>query len=167
MTRTSYWADPLPEDSEESLEHFGVKGMKWGVRKKRTGDTLSRVGKAAKSTGRAAAQVPKVVGHDIYRKASDRGQQMYEKGDVQKHHTIVRAVGRSVLYGLGSRAVGTALVFSGRYTTTAGKVIKAADIGHSILNSSLAANDTVRNMSLRAYEHDLRKANKTTSKKQS
>lgn len=30
MTFTSYWDDPL--DPKNDIEHFGVKGMKWGVR---------------------------------------------------------------------------------------------------------------------------------------
>ena len=38
---SSYWADPV--DSASDISHYGVKGMKWGVRKK-----SKRVGKAVK-----------------------------------------------------------------------------------------------------------------------
>mgnify|MGYP000462360948 CR=1 FL=1 len=37
----SYWADPV--DSASDISHYGVKGMKWGVRK-----NSKRVGKAVK-----------------------------------------------------------------------------------------------------------------------
>lgn len=42
--------EPLPEDIE-FLEHFGTKGMKWGVRKERRLDRAKRV--ASGNAGRA------------------------------------------------------------------------------------------------------------------
>lgn len=40
------------ELGEEFLEHFGTKGMKWGVRKQQAGGAAKSVGRAAKATGR-------------------------------------------------------------------------------------------------------------------
>lgn len=61
--------DALPEDE---LEHYGVLGMKWGVRKDRR--TGKRVGKPAKGTPRAKHSTPSVSPKSTSKpKAKSRG----------------------------------------------------------------------------------------------
>lgn len=38
-------------DEEEYLEHYGVKGMKWGVRRNRRAESLARVGRGEGTKG--------------------------------------------------------------------------------------------------------------------
>ena len=168
MSRQSYWAEPL-DDNNAALEHLGTKGMRWGVSKKPT--ALSRAGKMAKgmpkimgNAAKAVGNAAKSAGNGVYNNAYNRGEQLYKKGSVQKHHTIIKAGARALGYNGGALAARTALVLTGHYNAKSDRVISAASSGAAMVNGMLASKDTVRNMSLRAYEHGIRKNNRVARK---
>lgn len=54
MNISSYWVEP--EDHDADIEHYGVKGMKWGVRRYENADgTLTALGKKRKAIADAKA----------------------------------------------------------------------------------------------------------------
>lgn len=72
-TKNSVWGSMTPVEwdltrelkhSDDYLEHFGVKGMKWGVRKKETGGkvTFSSTGKRGEISGEIRNSIGKKIG---------------------------------------------------------------------------------------------------------
>jgi hypothetical protein len=49
-------------DEDVYLEHYGVRGMKWGVRRDQAASVGKAVGRASKATGRGTVRGAKAVG---------------------------------------------------------------------------------------------------------
>lgn len=56
-------------DEEVYLEHYGVKGMQWGVRKQQAVKVSKAVGRGAAATGRVAWKGTKAVGRGVKKTA--------------------------------------------------------------------------------------------------
>jgi hypothetical protein len=87
MTFTSYWGSPL--EQTDDIEHYGVKGMKWGVRREAKRDAKESV-RAKMSYGEGAGNRRKLINKAVeakkkkdpnYAKAFDY---YYDKQDVAK-----------------------------------------------------------------------------------
>lgn len=58
------------------LAHYGVKGMKWGVRKQRNAVSSSGKGKKTKSTADKKKEARKKLGSDLIKTAKTSGKKM-------------------------------------------------------------------------------------------
>jgi 2'-5' RNA ligase len=84
------------ELGEEFLEHFGVKGMKWGQRKENAPATVKTVGRGLKKVGRGIGKAASALGEHFYETS------VYS---VAAHERIHNQVGREIdqkIYQLAS-----------------------------------------------------------------
>lgn len=137
-----------------ALEHHGVKGMKWGVRKAKTSNTKSNLQKVGKSLGKRNARkaAKRDAYHDKKMKSSKVYKALYEstpktssvKGRDRIRQKSAKAQYRSLQLNVATMVVGGALAAAGS-TKNGQRAIKASSdfvitgqsqkIGKNVLNT--------------------------------